>query len=229
MFTHNSIIITDLEDVNKPFRTFIDIKNVTSIITDGSTIKKIAFRAAIEVDGKLVQGNVYIDDTSYKFFDDDFIVLIDEPHDLEYCPARFIASTPFDVKNPIVRKSIFSFIRPELEEYSFLKTLLKMTEPNGAIPISTYLDTEDTSGNSNDFKGHDAEPSSNNAMSSQRADVQVTKSPSNGKLQTGTSVKVSPPRKTDGSYDMDAVKNFFNFFYIPTEALRYIEERINKL
>lgn len=229
MFAHNSIIVTDLKDVNVPFRSFIGINDVVSILTNGSVIQKIAFNAAIEYEGKITQGFVYIDEESYKFFDKEFKVLIDEPHDLEYCPARFVASTPFDVKNPVVRKSIFSFIRPELEEYSFLKTLLKMTEPNGAIPVMTYLDAEEEGEQSKDIDGHQNEPSYNGMMTSQRSEVQSSKVPAKGKLQTGTSIGVTAPKKQDGSIDMEVVKNFFNFFYIPTEALKYIDTRIKEL
>lgn len=229
MFSHNSIIVTDLKDINEPFRGFVSIKNVVSIMTDGSIITKIAFKAVIEIEGKITQGFVYIDDESYKFYDSQYIELINEPHDLAYCPARFVASNAFSVNEPVVRKSIFTFIRPELEEYSFLKTLLRMTEPNGAIPVVTYLDTEDEDDSKKDINGLDNEPSNNNAMASQRSQVQSQTVPSKGKLQTGTTVAVPVIRKSDMSVDMDVVKNFFNFFYIPTEALNYINERIVQL
>jgi hypothetical protein len=72
-------------------------------------------------------------------------------------------------------------------------------------------------------------------MSSQRADVQRTVVPKShgtlqtGTLQTGTSIKVSAIKKEDGSIDMDAVKNFVNFHYMPVDSLEYVNDRIQEI
>ena len=230
MFKHNSILVTDLDPLkpNSPFRFLVPIKNVISISEKKDTILALAFGAVVVIEEKNVSGFMYIDSEKYAFYNKDLELLLEKPHDLGYCPAHFISPQRFS-DDPIVRKSIYSYIREELEEYTFLKTLQKMTEPNGAIPITTVLDSEDKGANP-DFDGKDLEPGTSEAMSSQRATLQKTTVPkSHGTLQTGTSIKVPPVTKADGSIDMDVVKNFVTFHYMPVESLQNVDERIKSI
>ena len=230
MFKHNSILITDSDPVipNSPFRYLVQIKNVVSIAVKKDTILALAFGATVIIDKKAVTGFLYIDDKDYIFYNKDFDELLKPPHDLGHCPAHFISPQRFS-DDPIVRKSIYSYVREELEEYTFLKTLQKMTEPNGAIPITTELKTE-IADTTKDFDGRDLEPGSSEVMSSQRADVRKTTVPkSHGTLQTGTSIKIPANRKEDGSIDMDVVKNFVNFHYMPVESLKNLNARIQEI
>ena len=80
-----------------------------------------------------------MDEKQFAFYTKDYDELLNAPHDLGKCPADYVAMEAFG-KDDIVRKSIFSYILEAFEEYVFLKTLLRMTEPNGAIPISIQLD-----------------------------------------------------------------------------------------
>ena len=230
MFHHNSIIVTDLDpDVpNSPIRYLVQINNVVSIDVSKDEIKAIAFGAKINVDGVQVSGWLYIDSKRYAFYNRDLELLAEKPHDLGYTPAHFISPQRFS-DDPIVRKSLFSYIREELEEYTFLKTLQKMTEPNGAIPITTVLESEDKGANP-DFNGEAMEPGTGEAMTSQRASIQRTVVPnSHGILQTGTSIKVPGQVKADGSIDMEVVKSFVNFHFMPVESLKNIDERIRNI
>ena len=235
MFKHNSILVTDLDPVkpNSPIRYLVPIKNVISISMGKDSIKEIAFGATILWEGKAMSGFMYINDNQYAFYNKDFELIAEKIHDLGHTPAHFISPEKFS-DDCIVRKSIYSYVREELEEYTFLKTLQKMTEPNGAIPITTELKTENTN-NNQDFEGKDLEPGSSDVMSSQQADVQRTVVPKShgtlqtGTLQTGTSIKVSAIKKEDGSIDMDAVKNFVNFHYMPVDSLEYVNDRIQEI
>jgi len=228
VYNHNSIVVTDLFDMNTPMRVIVDIDKVISIDCNGNDIIAISYHGFIEQDGMVVNGYVYVDDQSYIFYDTDYRELINEPHDLGYCPAHFVSNSALNKSNPVVRKSLFSFIRAELEEYTFLKTLLRMTEPNGAIPITTHL--EDEEDENFDNKPIQSEPSASDVIGSQRAEVHDSKMPApTRKLQAGTVVGVPVSRKADGSIDMDVVRNYFNFFYIPTDALEYINKRISEL
>ena len=105
-----------------------------------------------------------------------------------------------------------------------------MTEPNGAIPITTTLKTKSKDENKKDFKGDQQEPGNSEKMSSQSADIQKATPPSGkGFLQIGTNIDIPAPRKSDGSIDMDVVKSFINFHYIPVESLKYLKERIEDI
>jgi len=225
LFKHNSLVVSDMMESN-PYRYFIDISDVKSIEkTYNGKIKAIAFEGTVEGIDK--EGYIYIDNTKYSFFDKDFNEYNVVEHNLGHCPVHFI-SPKIIGEGWVVRESIFTYIREELEEYTFLKTLQKMTEPNGSIPIVTQLDIEieDTK----DIDGGEDEPGSNDMMASQRAEIQSTNPPSGDSwLQAGSVYKVPVIDKEDGSIDMDVVKNLINFHYLPVDSMKYIQERIKDI
>ena len=234
LFRHNDICILDLNEINSPYKSIISIDNVISIDSANSIIKRIAYAAQVTIEGKILKGVLYIDDLSYQFYEknenDELLEkpTLNIPHDLGRCPADYISSEPFSSDSDIVRKSIFSYVREEMEEFVFLKTMQRMVEPNGAIPIVTQLDTgvvnEDKDG-----VGESGEPMSFNQIKNQSAEFKSDiNSPDSG-MQTGTRVKVPLVLKDDGSVDMDVVTNYLNFFYIPTEALNYLNTRIKEV
>jgi len=230
LYKHNSILIADLDPVvpNMPFRQFIDIERVISIIPNEKGIEKLAFKAAIQREGKIIQGSVVVDSFMFQFFDNDFNLVEEHAHDLGHTPAHFIV--PGKIKgNPIIRESLYTYIREELEEYVFLKTLQRMTEPNGAIPIVTKVMTEEeTSG----VNGPDNQPDADQIMGSQQAKVfSQNEGQGTGDLQPGTIHEISPEdiRDTTGSLNMDVVTNWINFHFTPIEPLNYLNDRIKDL
>jgi len=234
LFRHNDICVIDLKDINLPYKSIISIENVIAIDSYNSVIKKIAYSAEVKVDGENKKGVLYIDDSSYQFFEKSENGELSEkptlnvPHDLGRCPADYISLEPFSSESDIVRKSIFSYVREELEEFVFLKTMQKMVEPNGAIPIVTQLDTGVVNENK-DGVGQDGEPMSLEQLKNQSPEVKGGVDSPDSSMQTGTRVKVPMVLKEDGSVDMDVVTNYLNFFYIPTEALNYLNDRIKEV
>lgn len=231
LFNYNDILVTDLKSTNEPVRRLIPIKNVIAIESEDSIIHRIAYSASMNIltdnEEKLVAGFLFIDNKEYIFYDKDLNPLIIIPHDLGECPADYISSEPFKDKDS-VRKSMFSYLRDKMEEYVFLKTLQRMTEPNGAIPIVTKLKT--TEKLNKDIKGESSkEPMSVNSIGGQRANIGKEVQGSVSPLQTGSIINVPILKKNDGSIDMDAVKNFLNFFWIPTESLKYLNDRIKEI
>lgn len=230
LFRHNSILITDLDDINSPYRYLINIGDVKAIDYDypKDVINKIAFKASIIRDGEVVYGYVYVDNQRYSFVNNNLEIVIPEvPHDLGRCPAHFIVREPFSDK-PIVKRFIFSNIREEMEEYVFLKTLQKMTEPNGAIPIVLKLDAK-VANKDADTGGPDADPSTDNSMSSQKAGKHKTVTGKAGIMQAGTTINLPQVRKADGSIDMDVVQKFLKHIYIPVEILEFIDKRVKEI
>ena len=102
-----------------------------------------------------------------------------------------------------------------------------MTEANGAIPIVTQLDVKAKKKEGQDTA--DNVPMS--SIGSQQSDVrgEVLGINNDSPLQAGTRIKVPVIRKEDGSLDMDAVTNFLRFFYVPIEALNYLNKRIDEI
>ena len=231
LFRHNDIIIHDLEDVNKPYRKFIGIDTVVSIDVDGDYIEKIAYTAEIyNAEGEEIKGYVYLDDKKYEFYSVDYELLVSEPHDYEKCPATFVVQRCFGNDN-IVKESVFSHLRADLEEYNFLKTLQRMTNANGIVPIVTQIKTKEISEDGMDFDVANGEPMSIDQIGSQVSqEARSTAGVGKGsKLQPGTIITVPAVEKMDGSIDMELAKNFLNFFYTPVEALNYLNDRIKEL
>lgn len=232
LFRHNDIIIQDMSGINEPYREIISIDNVIAVDSHNSNITKLAYAACIESEGKKVNGVAYMDSSVWAFFEDlDKEPLFEVPHDLGECPADWVSDEAFSSDNDIVRKSIFSHVKPDFEEYVFLKTLQKLTDPNGAFPIITMLKSKSRDNSSHGKKGlGDKEPMTSRQIGSQESEeAYKSVSGSDSEVQAGTIVKVPPIKKEDGSLDMEAVKNYMNFFHHPVENLRYIKERIEDI
>lgn len=225
LFRHNDIVVQDIDLDSGRYREIISIKNILSIDCDKDTIYRVAYRSCLETENGEIQGYSYVDEFQYIFFNHDYDVLVQSIHDLGECPADWISSENMFVENNIIKKSIFSYAYTDLEEYIFLKTLQRMTEPNGAIPVTTKLKTKDTNV-AGDLKKRvsDKEPMSSNMLGSKTELNPLA--PSESQLQAGTVVSVAAGQNPDGSINMDVVKNYFQFHYLPVESLKYLNERI---
>ena len=229
IYNHNDIIVHDLYEENKPYRMFIGIDKVVAIECEDDKIVKVSYSAETEYEGKKEKGYVYIDDKVYAFYNADVDLIFSEPHDLDECPATFVVQESFD-KDPIVKKSIFSYLRADLEEYTFLKTLQKMTDANGAIPIVTKIKTKELTESGDDFDNN-GEPMSINQLGSQVSkEARATAGSGKGSvLQPGSIITVPAIEKADGGIDMELAKNFLTFYYTPVEALEYLNKRLYEI
>lgn len=235
-YSYNDVIVHDLSDVNKPYRCFVSIDKVVSIEVEGKYIKKIAYCAETEINDEKVYGYAYIDDEKYEFYDKDYNLIISTLHDYELCPATFVVDDRFypvgDENDPqgVVKKSFFSYLRSELEEYTFLKTLQKLTDSNGAFPIVTKVETKEISQEGEDFDALNGEPMSVLQLGSQASKEarSTAGSGGNSQLQPGTVISVPAVEKADGSIDVELSKNFFKFHYTPVEILEFINKRIKE-
>jgi len=231
LFNYNDIIIHDMDDVNSSYRELLCIDNVLGIDSGNGIIEEICYSAEAIVEGEKVHGIMYLDDKAFIFYDaKGEKELLNIPHDLGICPACWVSNEAFYTDNDIVRKSIFSYVREELEEYVFLKTLLKMTEPNGVIPITVQLNINDKPKDGKDTNGvSDAQPMSSSLIGSQTAKYGKEVQGSNSILQAGTVVKVPIVKDTQGNVNTDIIQNFAKFYYIPVDILNYINKRITQI
>ena len=233
LFRYNDIVICDLKEVNKPYRYLLEIDDVVAIESHNGKIEKIAFEAEMYDDTENeIHGFLYIDDKNYIFYDKELTTAINTvPHDLGYCPADYISNEALTNDCDVVRKSIFSYVKPELEEYVILKTLQRMSNINGVLPVATMLQTTEQKPDGKDFKGiNGAEPMASNTITSQKAKEQATVKANDSQLQAGTIVRVPVVKNSqNGTIDMDVVKNFINFFYMPVEASEFLNKRVNEV
>lgn len=231
LFNYNDIIIHDLNDINSPYREFICINDVVSIESDNSVIKKIAYKAEVIIEGQKVCGFLYMDDETFIFYDLKYVERLNIPHDIRRCPACWVANEPFSRDNDIVRKSMFSYVRTELEKLVFLDVLLNQTEPNGAFAITVKLKTSVQTLDGKDIKGITSqEPMASNSIGSQQAGLGNDIPNAEGSvMQAGTTVELPMKTKLDRSIDTDVVQNFMKQYYIPPENLDYMNNRIKEI
>jgi hypothetical protein len=231
LFRHNDVIVHDLDNINEPYRDIVSINSIVAIESDCGMIKRIAYNSDMDLeDGSCIKGYSYIDDKEYIFYGLDYSVIKQVPHDLGICPADWISSENFSTNNDVVKKSLFSYIKNDFEELVFLKTLQRMTEPNGAIPVVVKLKGNVVNKSGKSIQGaSDKEPMASSGIGSQQADTGNVLNGSDNQLQAGSVIGVPINKKTDGSIDSEVVKNYFQFHYIPTEALDYLNGRIKEI
>jgi len=232
LFSHNDIVISDLEDTNKPYREIVSIDKVVAIEAYCSRITQIAYTAEVVIGEASYMGYAYIDETQYIFYDQKYNILLQSFHDLGQCPADYVSSEPFSSDNDIVRKSIFSYVRPELEEYVFLKTLQKMSEPNGAFPVAVYPKFKTKTKQGHDINGaSDKQPMSAQEIGGQKASIGSDVNGSDSLAQPGSTIKIPAEAlyDKDQKLQMDLVEKFIKFHYIPKECLDYINERVKEI
>ncbi len=229
LFNHNDIIVHDLFDTNKAIRHFVSIDHVVAIESHDSNIHRIAFSASVrDENNQGIDGFAYMDSKEFVFYDKDFKnEPIIRPHDLGFTPANYISSSAFKDKD-VVRTSIFSELREELEEYTFLKTLQKMTEPNGSIPIITKLKTKENDVE-NKVNRSDQDPGAGALSATKLLGYTEIQNQSDKILEAGSVISVPGIRSSDGSINMDVVSNFLNFFYLPVEAMEYVKTRLKEI
>lgn len=230
LFNHNDVIVQDIDVEQKRYREIVSIKSIISVDCEKDKINRIAYRSCVEINGEEVHGFSYLDKDQYIFFDGDYRIILQSTHDLEDCPADWISSENMFTENNVVKKSIFSYCVTDLEEFVFLKTLQRMTEPNGAIPVTTKLKTKDTSVAGELKKTlSDKEPMSSSMIGSQSADLSNPLSSSDSQLQAGTVVSIPVSTDNNGNLNMDVIKNYFQFHYLPVESLEYLNTRLQEI
>lgn len=228
LFNYNDFIVTDLQEVNTPVRFLLSIDSVVSIDATKDTINAISYTASINVDGRTIEGYAYVDGFTYEFYDKDYRIVNSSPHDLGHCPVQYISQKPFS-DHTVLRESLFSYIREELEEYDFLKTLLKMSIPNGVVPIVSMVKDRVKKDNK-DKKGEtDKEPSIANIIGSQQSEMQKQTAGEYNVTQAGNIIKVPMLLDSNMKVDMDLVKNWINFHHAPVEPMEFLKERIEEL
>ena len=141
---HNSVLITDVGETNAPYNCLVDIHQVVCLDrTQDGEIKEIVFtelNATIQEQKYKKAYYYYTEDTYYVYGETDeseHLLLIQEPHTLGYCPAKFIAPEPVTSDKWVVRKSIYSNLIPEFEELVTEEAFWKYSKLHGGIPVTS--------------------------------------------------------------------------------------------
>lgn len=135
----NSVLIVDLssemsEGLPEPYFYWLPIEHVITYKQNRATgiMDWIIFR---QDDDKIA----VIDDERYRVFrqDNDNIgeLLVDNPHDLGYCPARFFWSEPLSLREPDVKASPLTSELEALDWYLFYHLSKRNLDMYGSYPI----------------------------------------------------------------------------------------------
>lgn len=222
LFRFNDLVVTDMIDINVPERTILSIEKVKAIEESNGIIERVAYFA--ELDGE--KGYSYIDTKMFAFYPkDEDKEAIEVPHDLGRCPVEFVTKEAFG-NNGIVKKSIFSFIKNDLEEYNLLRTFRKMLDVNGTFPVVTTFKQRESRANTNASKGSTDKQPNLKDRTPLSSGLETQTNTKGAITQAGTIIEVPAPKKGDMGLDMDVVKNYINYFYAPVELLEFIDKRI---
>ena len=135
----NSVLIVDLssemsEGLPEPYFYWLPIEHVITYKQNRSTgiMDWIIFR---QDDDKIA----VIDDERYRIFRQDNgnigELLVDNPHDLGYCPARFFWSEPLSLREPDVKASPLTSELEALDWYLFYHLSKRNLDMYGSYPI----------------------------------------------------------------------------------------------
>lgn len=137
----NSVLVVDLpreqrSERPEPYFYWLPIDDVLTYKADPTTgqMDFIVFRRRDEI--------VVMDDASYRVWDDEKHTgqligepVLEAPHDLGYCPARFFWSTPLSLDDPDVKESPLSKELESLDWFEFFHISKRQLDLMGAYPI----------------------------------------------------------------------------------------------
>ena len=136
----NSVLIVDLpvqqvSDRPEPYFYFLRIENVLAFSASPTSglMDWIIFKSGEDL-------ITVIDDETYRVFTyKNALVsdspLIENPHGLGYCPAKFFCETPLNLSEPDVKKSPISDVLERLDWFLFYHTSKKHLDLYGSYPI----------------------------------------------------------------------------------------------
>lgn len=137
----NSVLIVDLPREQRgerpePYFYWLPIEDVLTYKADPTTgqMEFIIFRRKDEI--------IAIDDASYRVWEDKQHTgqlagepILEAPHDLGYCPARFFWNTPLSLDDPDVKESPLSKELESLDWFVFFHISKRQLDLMGAYPI----------------------------------------------------------------------------------------------
>lgn len=137
----NSILVVDFpeeqkSDLPEPYFYWLRIDDVITYKAHPVTgeMKYIVFRRGDRV--------IAIDDTTYRVWDDhrhtgkiDGEPVLEIPHDIGYCPARFFWNEPLNIDDPDVKASPLSKELESLDWFEFFHISKRQLDLMGAYPI----------------------------------------------------------------------------------------------
>ena len=138
----NTIVVVDKDEKGNPYIVTVtneDLKGI-EFSNCGKYIKSISFLHSVGQleSGKDYENIAYYDDTHYRVVqkvDNTYTLIVDEPHNLDYCPAIFFFANTINSKNKFNRYNPFAPVISNLAEWTLKDVYLKYAQMYGTYPV----------------------------------------------------------------------------------------------
>ena len=222
-YSINSILVVDMpEDGGNPYYYFIDISSVVDVKSDESgNIQYLIF----QIDKETVA--VY-DSESYRVYKVDGTKIIGEPivdnsHDLGYCPASYFWDKNMKGSNTIEKKSPVTDVLGRLDKYLIEDTFKEYADLYGTFPIITaFEELCNFEGCNNGFIMEDYTVTVNGVDEIQSRQVKCKACAESEEIGPGTIFEIPAPQTKDDPI----LSNPVEIIAPDTKSLEYVKQKL---
>jgi len=222
-YSINSILVVDMpEDGGNPYYYFIDISSVVDVKSDeNGAIQYLIF----QIDKETVA--VY-DSESYRVYKVDGTKIIGEPivdnsHDLGYCPASYFWDKNMKGSNTIEKKSPVTDVLGRLDKYLIEDTFKEYADLYGTFPIITaFEELCNFEGCNNGFIMEDYTVTVNGVDEIQSRQVKCKACAESEEIGPGTIFEIPAPQTKDDPI----LSNPVEIIAPDTKSLEYVKQKL---
>jgi len=223
-YSINSILVVDMptDGVGKPYYYFVDVSNVIDVKSDkNGAIKYVVF----QVNKNTVA--VY-DSTSYRVYnvDGNKIIgepIVDNPHNLGYCPASYFWNQNLKGSNTVEKKSPITEVLGRLDKYLVEDTFKEYADLYGTFPIiTTFEELCDFEGCDNGFISTDYTIYENGQEQIKTKQTKCPACSDREEIGPGTIFEIPAPQTSDDP----VLSNPVSIITPDTKSLEYIKQKL---
>ena len=223
-YSINSILVVDMptDGVGKPYYYFVDVSNIIDVKSDkNGAIKYVVF----QVNKNTVA--VY-DSTSYRVYnvDGNKIIgepIVDNPHNLGYCPASYFWNQNLKGSNTVEKKSPITEVLGRLDKYLVEDTFKEYADLYGTFPIiTTFEELCNFEGCDNGFISTDYTIYENGQEQIKTKQTKCPACSDREEIGPGTIFEIPAPQTSDDP----VLSNPVSIITPDTKSLEYIKQKL---
>ena len=223
-YSINSILVVDMptDGVGKPYYYFVDVSNIIDVKSDkNGAIKYVVF----QVNKNTVA--VY-DSTSYRVYnvDGNKIIgepIVDNPHNLGYCPASYFWNQNLKGSNTVEKKSPITEVLGRLDKYLVEDTFKEYADLYGTFPIiTTFEELCNFEGCDNGFISTDYAIYENGQEQIKTKQTKCPACSDREEIGPGTIFEIPAPQTSDDP----VLSNPVSIITPDTKSLEYIKQKL---
>ena len=223
-YSINSILVVDMptDGIGKPYYYFVDVSNIIDVKSDkNGAIKYVVF----QVNKNTVA--VY-DSTSYRVYnvDGNKIIgepIVDNPHNLGYCPASYFWNQNLKGSNTVEKKSPITEVLGRLDKYLVEDTFKEYADLYGTFPIiTTFEELCNFEGCDNGFISSDYTIYENGQEQIKTKQTKCPACSDREEIGPGTIFEIPAPQTSDDP----VLSNPVSIITPDTKSLEYIKQKL---